>query len=143
MMDVDHFKKFNDTYGHDTGDQVLRMVASRVRDVGGGGRPYRYGGEEFSVVFPGKTAESVMGELQGVRKAIETMPFHVRKETRPRSDKAGKKSREGQQGKKVQITISIGVAGPDDRRETPEQVIKRADEALYRAKEGGRNQVAT
>src|SRR5262249_53401748 len=54
MMDVDHFKKFNDSYGHEAGDQALRLVASRLARIAGGGRAYRYGGEEFPVVFPGK-----------------------------------------------------------------------------------------
>ena len=56
MCDVDHFKRFNDTYGHDVGDQVLRMVASKLSQVGGGGRAFRYGGEEFLVVFRGRSA---------------------------------------------------------------------------------------
>jgi len=54
MVDVDHFKNFNDTYGHDAGDQVLRMVASRLGEVSGGGTAFRYGGEEFTILFPGK-----------------------------------------------------------------------------------------
>ena len=54
MLDVDHFKRFNDTYGHDVGDEVLKLVASRIRRVGGGGTAYRYGGEEFCIVFPRK-----------------------------------------------------------------------------------------
>ena len=54
MVDVDHFKKFNDTYGHDTGDSVLRMIATKLQKVGGGGTAYRYGGEEFSIIFNGK-----------------------------------------------------------------------------------------
>ena len=53
MLDVDHFKNFNDTYGHDLGDQVLKMVAAHIAGVGGGGKAFRYGGEEFTVLFPG------------------------------------------------------------------------------------------
>jgi GGDEF domain-containing protein len=58
MADVDHFKKFNDTHGHDVGDQVLRLVASQLRQIGGGGKAYRYGSEEFTLVFPGKTLKN-------------------------------------------------------------------------------------
>ena len=57
MFDVDHFKRFNDTYGHDVGDQVLKVVAGRLMAVSGGGRSFRYGGEEFTVVFSGKGAK--------------------------------------------------------------------------------------
>ena len=59
MVDVDHFKKFNDTHGHDVGDHVLRMVGARLAEVGGGGKPFRYGGEEFSVLFPDQTVAEV------------------------------------------------------------------------------------
>ena len=57
VVDIDHFKKFNDTYGHETGDQVLRLVAAKLATVTGGGRAYRVGGEEFSILFPGKVSE--------------------------------------------------------------------------------------
>ena len=57
MVDVDHFKHFNDTYGHDAGDQVLRMVAARIAEVSGGGKGYRYGGEDVAVLFPGNIAD--------------------------------------------------------------------------------------
>ena len=71
MMDVDHFKKFNDSYGHEAGDQALRMVASRLAHITGGGRAYRYGGEEFAVVFPNKPAEEVFVYLDRMRRVIE------------------------------------------------------------------------
>ena len=63
MVDIDHFKKFNDRYGHDAGDEVLRMVAGQLGLVGLGGKVFRYGGEEFTVIFVGKTAERVEEEL--------------------------------------------------------------------------------
>ena len=69
MLDIDHFKKFNDTYGHDTGDEVLKLVASRLARVGAGGTAYRYGGEEFSVVFPRKGIEQCTDALDGLRDA--------------------------------------------------------------------------
>jgi hypothetical protein len=70
MVDVDHFKQLNDTHGHDTGDQVLRMVASHLATVREGGRAYRYGGEEFTLVFPGKNVADVQDELERLRKLI-------------------------------------------------------------------------
>src|SRR5690606_25573480 len=70
MLDVDHFKKFNDTHGHDVGDQVLKMVAHKIADVKGGGKGFRYGGEEFTIVFPGKTIQQAEEHLEAVREAI-------------------------------------------------------------------------
>ena len=67
MCDVDHFKKFNDTHGHDLGDQVLKMVAAKLDEVKGGGTAYRYGGEEFTVLFPGKDIEHAMPHLDALR----------------------------------------------------------------------------
>src|SRR5688572_474514 len=71
MVDVDHFKKFNDTHGHDIGDQVLKLVGARLAQVGGGGIAYRYGGEEFSVLFPGSSLEDAMPHLEAIRASIE------------------------------------------------------------------------
>lgn len=141
MVDVDHFKKFNDTYGHDAGDQVLKMVASRLERVSGGGRAFRYGGEEFSVLFPGKSAEEVLPHLERVRKTIETLRFTLRGRDRPRKKPKKPRAGSGGTGKQVSVTVSIGVAEPDESHTKPEQVVQAADKALYRAKKGGRNQV--
>ncbi|MGE8362229.1 diguanylate cyclase [Pseudomonas sp.] len=140
MADVDHFKKFNDTHGHDVGDQVLRLVASRLRKIGGGGKAYRYGGEEFTMVFPGKTIEECLPHLEVVRQAVESYQLQLRdKQQRPQNDKQGRQRR-GQSGAaQVSVTISIGVAERDHERSSTEQVIKAADQALYSAKSAGRN----
>jgi len=136
MLDVDHFKKFNDTYGHDIGDQVLRMVASRMERVSGGGKPFRYGGEEFTVVFPGKTADEALPHLDTLRQNIADSGFVIRSKDRPKKKTTQKKNGGG---KKVSVTISIGVSERSDKHSTPEAVTKAADEALYRAKGAGRN----
>ncbi|WP_342244056.1 GGDEF domain-containing protein [Pseudomonas sp. OTU5201] len=142
MTDVDHFKKFNDTYGHDVGDQVLRLVASRLRKVGGGGKAYRYGGEEFTILFPGKSVEDCMPHLEAVRQAIEQYQMHLRDQgSRPKNDETGRARRGAPSGQTVSVTISIGVAGRDAEQRTPEEVIKAADQALYSAKSAGRNRV--
>ncbi len=142
MVDVDFFKKFNDKYGHDVGDEVLRMVARRLARVGGGGRPFRYGGEEFAVVFPGKRSEAVLDTLERLRASIAETPFSVRQAARPKKKAAGKKGRgRGAGTKKVTVTASLGVADRTGDRRTPEAVLKAADQALYKAKRGGRNQV--
>jgi diguanylate cyclase (GGDEF)-like protein len=141
MLDVDHFKKFNDTHGHEVGDHVLRMVAARIASVGEGGTAYRYGGEEFTVVFPGKTVDEVEVELDRLRTLVENSPLVLRSADRPKkkpkNPKPGKKKRKNPS---VNVTVSIGAA-TRRRNEHWERVMKRADQALYQAKEKGRNQV--
>jgi len=77
-VDIDHFKSVNDTYGHDTGDQVLRLVASRLAGINGGGQAYRVGGEEFSILFPGKSVVEVVPHVELLRKRIGSSSFRVR-----------------------------------------------------------------
>jgi len=143
MLDVDHFKKFNDTYGHDVGDQVLRMVASRMERVSGGGKPFRYGGEEFTVVFSGKTTDEAVAYLDTLRKSIQDSGFTIRSKDRKKKSSSNRSNGKAKNGKKVSVTISIGVAERSDKNTTPDSVIKAADQALYRAKKGGRNRVNT
>ena len=142
MVDVDHFKRFNDTYGHDAGDHVLRLVAARLAQATGGGTAYRYGGEEFALVFPGKGQDECLPHLEELRETVETSRFTMRRRFRPRVVKAkadkGRKSRQA-----IVITVSIGVAERNHRHATPDQVVQAADKALYRAKEAGRNRVST
>lgn len=140
MTDVDHFKKFNDTHGHDVGDQVLRLVASRLSKVTGGGRAYRYGGEEFALVFAGRTAEECVPHVEAVREVIANYVMHLRDpHNRPQDDTAGRQRRAGSGGGTVSVTISIGVAERQADHRNPEAVLKSADQALYSAKGAGRN----
>jgi len=140
MTDVDHFKKFNDTHGHDVGDQVLRLVASKLSKVTGGGRAYRYGGEEFALVFPAATMEECMPHLEAIREAIANYAIQLRNlDHRPNDDKQGRQRRAGAGASSVSVTISIGVAERLVDHRTPEEVLKSADEALYSAKGAGRN----
>lgn len=141
MLDVDHFKSFNDRYGHDVGDQVLRLVASRMRRASGGARAFRYGGEEFTMVFPGRTLDEAWEPLEDLRQMIEGTPMVLRGADRPKKKPRNLKPRRGS-GQKVSVTISIGVAQRNDKLPTPERVVKAADKALYKAKRNGRNQVA-
>ncbi len=141
MVDIDFFKKFNDKYGHDVGDQVLRMVASTLARVTGNGRAYRYGGEEFTLLFSGASLAEAMPHLEQLRLAIQAAGFTLRGRGRPKSKP--RQVRDGTAtGKKVGITVSIGAAEPKTRQDRPQAVIKAADQALYRAKKRGRNQVA-
>lgn len=143
MLDVDHFKKFNDTYGHDLGDQVLKMVAAHIARVGGGGKAFRYGGEEFTVLFPGKGAEDAIPHLEAVREDIESYRMALRASDRPAQARQPKRQKGGWRDKRgVSVTVSIGIAERNGRSVTPQAVIEAADRALYRAKEKGRNRLS-
>ncbi|MBP5073588.1 GGDEF domain-containing protein [Pseudomonas chlororaphis] len=140
MSDVDHFKKFNDTHGHDVGDQVLRLVASKLSKVSGGGRAYRYGGEEFAVVFAGKTLDECMPHLEVIRETIANYSIQLRnQESRPQDDQQGRQRRGAAAASSVSVTVSIGVAERQMEHRSPEEVLKSADQALYSAKGAGRN----
>jgi diguanylate cyclase (GGDEF)-like protein len=139
MADVDHFKKLNDTYGHDVGDDVLKMLATHLSEVEGGGKTYRYGGEEFAIIFPDKDAKSAAVYLEALRVKIDSTPFIIRHKKRPR--KKPEITNETASTKQLNVTISIGVTNKKDSHLTPQDVMKSADKALYRAKKGGRNKV--
>ena len=141
MIDIDHFKKFNDQYGHKTGDHVLKMIASKLKDITGGAKVFRYGGEEFTAIFPGKSLEEALPHVEVYRKIVESTPFIVRGRERRSTDRKGKTSSNGQ--KRVKVTVSIGVAAPGKEATTPDKVLKEADRNLYKAKKAGRNRVAT
>ena len=153
-VDVDHFKSVNDTYGHDTGDDVLCLVASKLSQVTGGGLAYRVGGEEFSILFPGKTSRDVLPDLESLRAQIEQSPFRLRGTDR-RNAARGSDRRNASQSKstrsrkkpqrptsgELKVTASIGVGEPSSKHPTLEEVINLADKALYRAKQAGRNRI--
>ena len=137
MLDVDHFKKFNDTYGHDTGDAVLRMIATKMNRVTGGGSSYRYGGEEFSIIFNGKDSETAKPHLEELRETIANTPFIINRASRRKSDNRSRQKKK----KAVKVTVSIGVADSKSDISSPWEVLKLSDKALYRAKAKGRNRV--
>jgi diguanylate cyclase (GGDEF)-like protein len=158
VVDIDHFKRFNDTYGHDTGDQVLRLVASNLSRVTGGGQAYRCGGEEFAIVFPGKTTAEVVDHLERLRMTIEFSEFRMRNTDRrqtPRGpDRRTQRTRgRGHAGRNIRqltqassetalsVTVSIGVASSHYDETDADRVMQAADRALYRAKTNGRNRV--
>jgi diguanylate cyclase (GGDEF)-like protein len=138
MMDIDHFKSFNDRYGHDEGDNVLKLVGKSLNNDMG--NTFRYGGEEFFAVFEGRDCNSAFAVADRARKKLAKREFFIRI-----PQKARKTTSEKQRGqsktnmKKVRVTISIGLAQPDEAHQTPAAVMKFADEALYRAKNKGRN----
>jgi diguanylate cyclase (GGDEF)-like protein len=142
IVDVDHFKTFNDRYGHDVGDEVLRMVATRLAGVTGGGRAYRSGGEEFTIVFPGKEKGEALPHVEQVREAVADARFTLRRKPRPNKADGERKRTNGKSNeRRIGVTISVGLAGVGVRNATTAAVVKAADSAMYRAKKGGRNRV--
>lgn len=123
FLDLDHFKHINDSHGHRTGDQCLRgVVAPIAAELRQGDALGRYGGEEFLVVLPGATAANGGIVAERIRTRVQEMPMLV-------------------SGTRVGLTISVGVASLEDGMSTPEDLIERADAALYRSKSNGRNKV--
>lgn len=160
VVDIDHFKRFNDTYGHDTGDQVLQLVAVNLARVTGGGQAFRCGGEEFNIVFPGKTSPEVVDHLERLRVTIESSQFRMRGADRReiprgpdrRNERGRGRARKGDSIRKLarqqlpaplSVTVSVGVATSSKQELGPEDVLQAADKALYRAKANGRNRVET
>jgi len=142
MVDIDFFKKFNDTHGHDVGDEVLKMVAKRLAKCSGGGRAFRYGGEEFCIVFSDKNSEECLNHLESVRGLIADQPFSIRRGSRPLK-KPKKPTKKELKTNRVNVTVSIGVAERSARHNQPDSVMKQSDLALYRAKNEGRNRVCS
>jgi diguanylate cyclase (GGDEF)-like protein len=122
-LDIDHFKNFNDTYGHQVGDEVLKLVARTIRrNLRDSDLPCRYGGEELVAILPETDLEGAKAAGEKIRKAVEALNLPV-------------------DGKIVKITISGGVSAFPTNAKDKASLIEAADEALYQAKEGGRNQV--
>ena len=161
MVDVDHFKKFNDTHGHDIGDQVLKLIGVRLAEIGGNGKAFRYGGEEFAVLFPDQNIEDALPHLETLRQSIEDYRMSVRTEQQRRREARQNAERRSQtrspfsldhpdapplrsnRAELLSVTVSIGAAQRTEFLHTTDAVIRAADEALYRAKGAGRNRVST
>jgi len=139
MLDIDYFKRFNDRFGHDAGDQVLRMVARELVRVPAGGKPYRYGGEEFVLLFPGLSCDAAVTATEAVRGAIARRRFQLRAVERPK--RKPRKPVPASRTPVVNITLSAGVAGSVAGGKSPQEVLLEADSALYKAKKRGRNRV--
>ena len=124
MVDLDHFKAFNDAHGHQAGDQVLRLAAEELRSsIRGEDIACRYGGEEFTLILPGAGLEQALARAERVRIALNQLRLAAAGRTLP------------------SLTASLGVATLPDHGEDWAEVLQRADAALYRAKETGRNRV--
>jgi two-component system cell cycle response regulator len=127
LVDIDHFKRINDTFGHDVGDEVLKEFALRLAtNVRGVDLACRYGGEEFVVIMPDTALNDALRIAERLRLHVAGTPFRAPGLSSPLS-----------------VTISIGVACTDGADDSTEALLKRADEAVYEAKAHGRNQVVT
>jgi two-component system cell cycle response regulator len=125
VLDIDYFKAINDTHGHDAGDDVLRDFALRIkRSIRGIDLACRYGGEEFVIIMPETDLAVAAMVAERLRRRIAADPFAIAQGTR-----------------QVPVTISIGIAGLRGKEDDAASLLKRADEALYRAKRDGRNRV--
>lgn len=123
VFDIDRFKQINDQYGHQMGDRCLRVISKYIRQViRKSDSLARYGGDEFVLILPGIDQEEAVKVAEKVRKLVEQMRIMYAK-------------------KKLPLTLSLGVAQSEQTDENPEDLFNRADEALYQAKEGGRNRV--
>ena len=142
VADIDHFKSVNDTYGHETGDQVLRMVASHLASVRDG-RAFRTGGEEFTILFPDLDTIEAFHRMEEVRAEVEEASFRLRGSDRPKDGASATRLRASEapsgQGRTIEVTVSAGVADARDGKGDPEATIAAADRALYAAKRNGRN----
>ena len=142
MVDVDHFKKFNDKHGHDVGDQVLKLVATCLAKAPGGAKAYRYGGEEFTLLFRGRTVEDALPHLEETRATVEEARFSVRSWNRPKEKPEKGQSKKPKPPRKLSVTVSMGVADSTSGDSSPDDILKKADQALYRAKKRGRTRIA-
>ncbi|WP_193165953.1 GGDEF domain-containing protein [Microbulbifer hainanensis] len=142
VIDIDHFKKLNDRHGHQVGDEALRMVAGQIARFGGG-RAFRYGGEEFVVVMRGSDRERAERSLEHMREKIAGYSLRLRSPNRMagNSPKVRRSRGQGGKGKVIKTTVSVGVAVAGDKLKTPDDVLQAADRALYKAKRSGRNRV--
>ncbi|OJY94551.1 MAG: hypothetical protein BGP25_06090 [Lysobacterales bacterium 63-13] len=136
MVDVDHFKKFNDQHGHAAGDRALKAVADQLRTTRGA-NAYRYGGEEFCLLFTGLRVAQASDTCEDLRQRIAAMRVPIRVGVGRKDAQAGKRKDSGA----VKITVSIGLAERADDLRVPSEVLKAADKALYAAKAKGRNRV--
>lgn len=145
MIDIDFFKRFNDKYGHDAGDDVIKLVASKIAKAGNRGRAFRYGGEEFTLVFDGKLIDDVRETVEDLRLQLESYPMAIRIQRRPPKSASESKNRRHTPVKQdiVKVTCSFGIAESMLGSSDFKAAIKRADSALYKAKKGGRNCVRT
>ncbi|MGA9334712.1 MAG: GGDEF domain-containing protein, partial [Rudaea sp.] len=139
MVDIDHFKRFNDTHGHAAGDRVLQSVAQQLRRTRSG-RAFRYGGEEFCLLFSRAQSRNALKACEDARARVEALRVRVRSTpSKARSRQAVKRV----EANDVKVTISIGLARRDAQTPYPSDVLKAADVALYKAKGKGRNRVVS
>jgi diguanylate cyclase (GGDEF)-like protein len=140
LVRVDHFKRLRASFGREVRDQVVRMVATQLRRVAGGGMSFRYGGDGFVVLFAGASAEDAVSHLDAARRAITAYCFVLRSPGRPRKKPAAPTPATGPRVV-ITVTVSIGAAEREDETMRPRHVIRTARGALRDATAAGGNQV--
>lgn len=138
MVDIDHFKNINDTYGHDAGDEVLKYVAKELQCTKGCGKVFRYGGEEFTIIYPNKLSNNVQEYLEYVRVNISKKIFVIRSKNRDKSNVKARDKNASIKNRQARVTISLGVCDTQATKDINDLFVY-ADQALYKAKKDGRN----
>ncbi len=138
MVDVDHFKKFNDQHGHAAGDRTLKSVADQLKATRGASS-FRYGGEEFCLLFTGARVGQAQESCENLRVRIASMRVPIRSNPGRKNSQAAKRK----DASEVKVTVSIGLAERSEDRRSAIDVLKAADKALYSAKAKGRNRVVS
>lgn len=139
MVDIDFFKKFNDNYGHKVGDEVLKFIAKELKQTQGGCKAFRYGGEEFCLIFSKKHANEVKPFLEQTREKIASKGFGIRRKSR-KKEKDSDEVKQVEEVQRVSLSVSMGVCDTNSSKNINELFVL-ADKALYKAKQSGRNRV--
>ncbi|WP_229333464.1 GGDEF domain-containing protein [Glaciecola sp. MH2013] len=145
MVDIDFFKRFNDRYGHSSGDDAIKLVASKITKTKNGAKGFRYGGEEFVLIFDNKHIDDIRETIENLRVEIESYPMAIR--TQKRQNESASQARNRRQNpvrqQIVKVTCSFGISDTYMGSKDFKNTLKRADMAMYKAKKAGRNCVRT
>ena len=142
MIDVDKFKLINDKYGHKSGDQALQLIASNLAAMKGNAKVFRFAGDEFAAIFPGKKAKEAAVYLEDFRKNVSESKFIIRTPKRKLKSEKDRNKNAPKKVKTAKLSVSIGVAEKDKISNTALKVLKKADKNLYKSKKSGRNKVS-
>ncbi|MFO7897209.1 MAG: GGDEF domain-containing protein [Candidatus Cloacimonadales bacterium] len=143
MIDVDKFKTINDKYGHKTGDQALQFIAAKLAAIKGSAKVFRFAGDEFTAIFPGKSSAEALPFLEDFRDAVVNGEFVIRGKDRKTGSAKDRNQQKKANTAKPKISVSVGIAAKDKNFNTPQKVLKQADKKLYKSKKSGRNKVTT
>lgn len=141
MVGVDLVKQTNNKYGYRVGDQALQKISTELQEIGGGSKAFRFAGDKFTVIFPGKNATEAVQYLEKFRASLCISTFIVRNKMRKKASISDRKKQRNKNEKTIRLSVSIGVANKDKQNNVPEKVLKKADMLLYESKKAGRNRI--